>query len=178
MNTSDDLPLDDGTPTSGSKHRHRMRHEWRDLIEDLIEEGRQRGVFEDLEGRGRPLDLQSNLYEGSSALTNRLLKENDLRPAWLSNRVAVLEKIDALRSEMGRTWDRYHQAFEQSVGEGQRGGLTIGWDDACHRWEAEIVKLNNQIQSYNLKRPTNQLEILKLRLEDELKRIAAPRYLL
>jgi len=155
-----------------------MRHEWRDLIEDLIEDGRQRGVFDELAGEGKPLELDSNLFEGSSALANKLLKENDLRPAWLSSRVIVMEQIDALRGDIRRTWDRYRLAFGHAQGEGQRSGLTIGWDDHCRRWETEIAKLNKQIENYNLKRRVSQMELFKLRLADELKRIDAPRYLL
>lgn len=155
-----------------------MRHDWRDLIEDLIEDGRQRGAFDDLAGQGRPLDLEPKPYEGSGALANKLLKENDLRPAWLSNRVFIIEQIDALRADIVRTWDRYRVAFQQAQGEGNRGGLTIGWDDACRRWEVEITKLNKQIDDYNLKRRVSGLEVIKLRLGDELQRAGAPRYLL
>lgn len=154
-----------------------MRHEWRDLIEDLIEDGRQRGAFDELAGQGKPLDLDPNLYEGSSALANKLLKENDLRPAWITNRVVVMEQIDALRGDIQRTWERYRLAFAQAQGDAQKGGLTIGWDDHCRRWEADITKLNKQIETYNLKRRISQLELFKLRLNDELKRVDAPRYL-
>lgn len=178
MTQTNDTDHEDELPDTGSKHRYRMRYEWRDLIEDLIEDGRQRGIFDDLAGRGRPLDLSPTHYEGSSALANRLLKDNDLRPAWLAGRVTILEKIEALRVDIGRSWDRYRAAFEQAVGEGQRGSLTIGWDGACRRWENEIIALNKLIASYNLKRPVEQLELFKLRLADELNRAGAPRYLL
>lgn len=183
MTDSDSNPIKvpndaDDTPTSAAKHRYRMRYQWRDLIEDLIEDGRHRGVFDDLAGQGKPLDLEPNLYEGSSALANKLLKENDLRPAWLSNRVDLMEQIEALRGDIRRTWDRYRLAFAQAQGESRRGGLTIGWDDQCRRWEAEIAKLNKQIETYNLKRRVSQLELFKLRLGDELSRVDARRYLL
>lgn len=163
---------------AGEPHRYRMRTQYRDLIEDLIEDGRQRGLFDDLAGYGQPLELDGNAYEGSAALANKLLKDNDLRPAWLTQRVDVVEKIEALRADVARQWTRYRTAFDQAQGESHRSALTIGWDDLCRRWEATIVQLNKQIETYNLKRPGSQLEMLKLRLDDELKRIAAPRYLL
>jgi DnaJ homolog subfamily C member 28 len=170
----------DGEPnsTTGAEHHHRMRHDWHDLIEDLIEDGRRRGVFDALAGEGKPLDLDTNLYEGSSALANRLMRDNDLRPAWLANRVTIHENIQSLRADFARTWERYQVAFSQAQSETIRGGLTIGWDDTCRRWEEEIEKLNKEIESYNLKRPMDSLEIYKLRLNDELIRAGAPRHLL
>lgn len=184
MSQTDDspAPTDDRAAgderAAGDTHHRRIRTDFNDLIEDLIEDGRRRGLFDDLAGSGRPLDLEENVYEGSARLANKLMKDNDLRPPWLSRRVDVVEKIDALRADIGRTWARYRVAFDQAQGQGHRPALTIGWDDACRGWEEAIVALNKEIDSYNLKRPSSQLELFKLRLADELKRVNAPRYLL
>lgn len=170
--TTDDTPVADGD------HRRRMRHDWQNLMDDLIEDGHQRGLFSDLAGQGRPLELEQNVYEGSAALANKLLKDNDLRPAWLAQRADVAGKIDALRADVARAWGRYRTAFQQAQGESHRAALTLGWDDTCRKWEEAIVKINKEIDAYNLKRPMAQLELFKLRLADELKRVDAPRYLL
>jgi hypothetical protein len=154
-----------------------MRTDLRNLVDDLIEDGRQRGIFDNLKGQGKPLELERNAYEGSMELANRLLKDNQLRPAWISQRIVVLEKIEALREAISRAWGRYEPAFQFAQGEGQRSGLAIGWDDECRRWEEEISKLNRLIEDYNLKRPSDRLEIFKVRLADELQRAGARRYL-
>lgn len=161
-----------------AEKRSRMRHDWANLIEDLIEDGRQRGLFDDLSGKGQPLELRQSLYEGSNALSNQLLKDNNLRPAWLSHRLFVQDRIDRFRQDIDLTWERYSRAFDQAVGDSHRTALTIGWDDACRRWESEIQEINKLVADYNLRRPTVNLEIYKLRLSDELKRVQAPRYLL
>ena len=189
MSDSNNTPADDAArPTgderaageeraTGEAHRQRIRTDFRDLIEDLIEDGRRRGLFDDLAGQGQPLDLEQNVYEGNARLANKLMKDNDLRPPWLSRRVDVAGKIDALRAEISRTWNRYRTSFETAQGDSHRTALTIGWDDVCRKWETAIVALNKEIESYNLKRPMSQLELFKLRLADELKRVDAPRYL-
>ncbi len=161
-----------------NEHRRRMRYEWRDLMEDLIEDGRRRGLFEDLPGKGKPLDLQQNIYEGGQALANQLMKANDIKPAWLAHRLGVVEAIEALRVEMARTWERYRTNFAHASGEGHRQALNFGWDEACRGWQVTVDKLNKEIESYNLKRPPGQTELYKLRLADELKRNEAPRYLM
>lgn len=174
---NEQLPQDDEQPTTGDDHRRRMRYQWQDLMDDLIEDGRRRGLFDDLPGKGRPLNLNANVYEGSNSLANQLMKDNDIRPAWLSHRLTVVGKIDELRQEIGRTWERYRLALENAAGDGHHAALALGWDDACGRWQEAMVEMNKEIETFNLKRPNGQPEIFKLRLADELKRAGAPRYL-
>lgn len=178
MSDQNQTPPTSGNSPEGDEYRRRMRFQREDLIEELIEDGQRRGLFEGLPGTGRPLDLEQNIYEGSATLANRLMKNNDIRPAWLSYRIDVTEKIEAFRAEVRVTWERYRLAFEQAAGDSHRPALSIGWDDACRRWQTTIEQLNKAIDSYNLKRPPGQLELLKLRLTDELNRVDAPRYLL
>ncbi len=160
------------------EHHRRMRFQWHDLMEDLIEDGRRRGLFDALPGAGKPLNLDRNIYEGSNTLANQLMKDNDIHPAWLSNRLGVVEKIERFRSEMSRTWERYRSAFDQAQGQSHRQALNVGWDEVCRSWQSRIEEINKEIASYNLKRPREQMELYALRLADELKRIEAPRFLL
>jgi hypothetical protein len=168
---------DDPQPVAGEDHRRRMRFQFRELMEDLIEDGRRRGLFDDLAGKGRPLDLEQNLFEGTNTLANKLMKDNDIRPAWLNQRVEAVEQIDRLRGEIARQWMRYRTAFDQAQSDNHRPALSIGWDDLCRGWQTSIERLNKEIDSYNLKRPPGQAELLKLRLADELHRAGAARYL-
>lgn len=174
---SDPPSQDEGRAATGDDHRRRMRFEWQDLMDDLIEDGRRRGLFDDLPGRGRPLNLDKHVYEGGNSLANQLMKDNDVRPAWLSHRLDVVAKVEGLREEIGRAWERYREAFERAHGDSHRPALTLGWDDNCQRWQETMDGLNKEIELYNLKRPSGQPEIYKLRLADELKRANAPRYL-
>lgn len=178
MTTSDEkIPINNDSTPAEDDHRHRMRFQWNDLMEDIIEDGRRRGLFNDLPGAGKPLDLEHNVYEGSQTLANQIMKTNDIRPVWLSQRLGVSEKIEEFREEVGRTWERYNLALTHAQGDTHRQALTLGWDDICRRWQEHIDKLNKEIDTYNLKRPHGQLELFKLRLLDELKRVGAPRYL-
>lgn len=174
----EELPSPEEPDESGEDHRRRMRFQWNDLMEDLIEDGRRRGLFENLPGKGKPLDLEQNVYEGSNTLANQLMKANDIKPAWLTQRIGVVEKVDELRAEMSRTWERYRHLFNQAQSDSHRQALRLGWDDVCQQWQAKAERLNKEIDTYNLKRPPGQMELFKLRLADELDRIAAPRHLL
>lgn len=175
MEEKDEKPVEDAK--SQVEHRLRMRFGWHDLIEDLIEEGKKKGAFDNLAGSGKPLKLEQNLYAPDMALANKLLKDNDLTPAWIINRNIILEQKAQLRADMVQTWTQHKQAFRFAQGDAQKQALVISWDDACKRWLVEIGKLNKLIDDFNLKRPVNNLELFKLLFAEELDRIGAERYL-
>ena len=158
-------------------HRHRLRHDWDNLIEDIIGEGVNRGVFENLKGKGKPLDLSKNFFAKEQELAHSLLKENEVAPAWIMQRNDILAQQAKLRAEMARKWAGHERAFQVAADSEARGRLTISWDDACLEWLAQIEKLNQEIRNYNLKRPSDRLELFQVKLEKELERIGAPRWL-
>ena len=173
----DDPQSEENDPQAKAKHKYRMAHDWRNLIDDLIEEGREQGVFDDLPGKGKPLNLKRNLFAPEKELAHGLLKHNDLKPAWIMARADLTGQIDDLRAEIKRKWDLYEREYRLGQGVAQRSALVIGWDDACLKWAESITELNRQINNFNLKRPSDNLELFKLSLEKELERIGARRYL-
>ncbi len=173
-----DKPADsDKGQETPAERRARMRQDWSNLIEDLIEDGRQKGMFDDLPGKGKPLNLNKNPFGQEMELAHKLLKQNDMAPAWIVNRKLLIKQIEALRSDIQRNWIRHDQAYRYAQADGNRGALRISWDDACLEWQGQINDLNKQIDAFNLKRPSDNLEIFKLNLEEELARFGAQRWL-
>ncbi|GAB4264207.1 MAG: hypothetical protein Kow0080_03170 [Candidatus Promineifilaceae bacterium] len=164
---------DEETP---EERRFRMRHDWQDLIENLIADGKEKGLFDNLKGAGKPLNYQKNPYAPEMEFAHTLLKENDMAPVWIMARKQILAEIAELRDNIAAAWSAHVHAF-QHVAEEQKGKLIVSWDDACLSWLTQIARLNRRIDDYNLKRPIERLELFKLTLESELKRIGARRYL-
>lgn len=158
-----------------AEHKIRMRFEYRDLVEELIQDGQERGVFDNLKGKGKPLDLKSNLYEGDRKLANELMREHDILPLWLARRNAVGLSIDELRQDVGRRWHRHEQAYRLAQDKGRRTALRLSWSAQCRAWEGEIKAINKHIDEFNLRRPGEGMEMIKLHLEDELQRAGAKR---
>jgi len=75
---SDQSSTNNNGPHEGKQHR--TRRQWTDLVEELLNEARDRGDFEHLEGKGKPLALDQNPYAGDRALAYSLLKNNNFAP--------------------------------------------------------------------------------------------------
>jgi hypothetical protein len=161
-----------------AEHRLRMRFDWNNLIEDMIQDGQEQGAFDNLRGKGKPLNLDKNPYGSDWKLAHELMKENDVLPPWIAQRNGIMAQIEQFRTDIGRVWRRHEQAFRYAQGKGQKGALALGWDDVCQQWEAELEILNKRIRDFNLGRPSEGLEIVKLDLGKELERAGAKQYLL
>jgi hypothetical protein len=160
-----------------TEHKIRMRFEFQDLVEDLIQDGQERGVFDNLKGKGKPLDLKSSLHEGDSALANELMKEHKIVPEWLMRRNTVGVAVEEVRQDIDRQWQRHEQAYRLTRDKNRQMALNLSWSAHCREWEAEIKEINKLIDEFNLRRPIEGMEIIKLRLGDELKRAGAEREL-
>jgi DnaJ family protein C protein 28 len=54
------------------------------VTERLIREAQEAGAFDDLPGRGRPLDLDDDPREGELGLAFHILRTNDAVPPWIA----------------------------------------------------------------------------------------------
>ena len=166
---------DENNPARRAEHHYRMRNDWDDLMEELIQGGKEKGLFDNLRGKGKPLNLSKNHFAGDMAFANELMKENDIPPAWIQERNGILQETEALRAEIVRQW-AWHQREMEAVSIEDKGRVTISWDDYCLKWIAQIAELNKRIASYNLKRPLENMELFKLDIDKELAHANAPRW--
>ena len=57
---------------------------WENIAERKIREAMSEGAFDNLTGKGRPLNLEENPYEDPSLrMAHRLLRNNGFAPAWV-----------------------------------------------------------------------------------------------
>src|SRR5688572_9356461 len=76
------------------------------IIEKLIRKAQEEGKFDNLRGKGQPLNLEDNPFEDpAAALANRMLKDNDFRPAWLEEDLSVRQELRDARRALVRARD-------------------------------------------------------------------------
>lgn len=79
---------------------------WENLVERRIREAQERGEFDDLPGKGRPLDLSENPFaDPSLGPAFRMLKNAGVAPAFIQERKELLDAVDAARRSLDRTGD-------------------------------------------------------------------------
>ena len=132
------------------------------LVDRLIREAMERGEFDDLPGKGRPLRLDENPYlEPGQELAFGLLKKNGFAPEWIERDKTIRREMESARHQLQVAWQRRrdNRAYEST------------WSAAVSRFEETLIKLNRKIDDFNLVVPVVSLQRARLRLEDEIRRV-------
>ena len=69
---------------------------WDDLVERKIRAARERGDFDDLPGRGRPLRLEDNPYAGDWQLAYKILRDHGFAPPWVEASRELERRLEAV----------------------------------------------------------------------------------
>jgi DnaJ family protein C protein 28 len=156
--------------------RQRREEDLRNVIDRIIDEAAEKGMFDNLPGKGKPLKLYKNPYAADQQLAYELLQNNDFTLPWIARRNELLDRTDGLRESLARDWARASQRWQQADPLTQ-AEQQVEWTDRLRDYAAQIVALNQEIGKANLAIPLSQLELLKLTLDEELKRAGASRTL-
>ncbi len=156
--------------------RRRGLNEWQDLITEQLDDAAAKGAFDNLPGSGRPLRLNEHPNEPSDMrMANKLLKDNELTPAWVGDRKALQTEIEALRTAMQNQWTL--TSARASAPGTDAEALKKTWGRTLLHWEEQIADLNRRIVNLNITLPIWRMELHRLRLDEELERIGAVRTL-
>jgi len=143
-----------------------------DLVESQIQKAMQRGDFDNLEGAGKPINLEENPFEPPEMrMMFKILKDNDFAPYWIE----LGKEIDA---DMGKFWDEVEH-FKRYTGifcRDKHNRLAIERFEkkkAHFYFEQRLVleKVNKKILNYNLHCPTFTLGRTNLSVDDEMYRV-------
>jgi DnaJ family protein C protein 28 len=140
----------------------RDERDWRDLVEQRIQEAMAAGAFDNLPGAGKPLNLKRNPYlDPSLELAYGLLKNNGYTPEWIARDKEIRIQLEAARARLRAVWRR-RQADRTDE---------TAWQAAVTRFEASLAQLNRKIDDLNLIVPFAVGQRVHLRLENELRRL-------
>src|SRR6266436_2391386 len=117
---------------------------WENIAERKIREAMSEGAFDNLTGKGRPLNLEENPYEDPSLrMAHRLLRNNGFAPAWVEEAKDLEQEIDLSCRELAakRSPDRFRE---------------------------RIADINRRILTHNLKTPSALFHMLPFDAEAEI----------
>src|SRR5258705_3450523 len=110
---------------------------WENIAERKIREAMAEGAFDNLKGKGKPLDLEEDPYEDPSMrMAHRLLRTSGFAPAWIEEAKDLEHEIEMLRRDVA--------------------SATGGPGPAEKR---RIAEINQRIFSHNLKTPSAQFHM-------------------
>lgn len=151
---------------------------YKTVVEKQIQEAMERGEFDDLPGKGQPLDLDINHYAGDNELAFKMLKDNNFTLPWIADRNRLFSEMADFRERMLYQWQLHGTQVLAMARGGQEAVAKRRWTALLMQWESGIERLNRRIADVNLGIPVRNLEILSMGLGSELTRIGAKRDLM
>ena len=113
--------------------------------EKLLREAIERGEFDNVEGKGKPLDLRESPFEDPDLRTvHRLLRNAGFAPAWIEEQKDIARELDAARLKLSRAWKLF----------GKSNRAHPDWQRNVVEFREQVQELNDRIRLYNLKSPS------------------------
>ena len=146
-----------------------MKH-WESLIDRKIREAMADGEFDDLPGKGEPIDLSENPFEDPDwRMAHRMLRNAGFAPAWIEERKDIEAEIKAARSTLARVWSVLQNARHSEHSK----SAEVRWRKALEDFRAKSAELNRRIQTWNLKTPAIGFHRNVIDVDREIDRITS-----
>lgn len=141
-----------------------------DIVEERIRKAMERGEFNNLKGKGKPLDLREKPFEDPDMrIAYKILNNAGFSPYW----VAIGKEIDA---EISGCWQLVEQfvVFVERMRREERLNsrlITIRREEVLEICSKKLAKANKKIENYNFIVPMYWLQRKKIDEEKEMARI-------
>jgi DnaJ family protein C protein 28 len=135
------------------------------MIEDVIREAVERGDFDNLPGKGRPLNLaQDPLLDPITSIVNRILRDNGVSHPLIEARRDIEREIEEARKNLRQARNFYRQSRSEDA-----------WSAAQNTFRGAVKAINKQVRTFNLKTPSPALHGLAIDADAEIEQIVAGR---
>lgn len=134
--------------------RPRTPGQWADLVEERLNEAMERGDFDNLDSKGKPLALDRNPFAGDRALAYSLLKNNNFAPPEIERGKEIESDIRRADEMLETLRRRQHALGGPTASRDARRAYNIVRDATEARYEALLRAINSNILSLNIIAPT------------------------
>jgi len=141
-------------------------------IERIIQNAMDRGAFENLRGKGKPLNMRENpLVAKEWRMAYSMLEQEGFALPWMEDRKEIEKQLKEALKVLKRTWDWRTAKLAQ----GDTSPLVESeWRKAQARFSEVVVELNKRIDAYNAQIPADVFYRPRILLERELAAITHP----
>jgi DnaJ family protein C protein 28 len=134
-------------------------------IEEIIRQAMQEGKFDDLPGKGKPLNLDQNPHQDPEwRVAHHLLKSSGFSLPWIELLGEINENLQQARESLARSW-----AWLKSEHGSQLN--SVEWQASIEQFGQRVQAINEQVRTYNLEVPTPRFQIPLVDLHREIEQI-------
>jgi len=142
---------------------------WESLIDQKIREGMEQGEFDNLSGKGEPIDLSENPFEDPDwRMAHRMLRNAGFAPAWIEERKDIDAELEAARIHLSRVWT----VLQNARGTQHERGARARWEKALSSFQQQVGELNRRISAWNLKAPAPGFHRKRIDAQREIERFS------
>jgi DnaJ family protein C protein 28 len=141
-------------------------------LDEQIRQAIKDGAFDNLTGKGKPLNLEKNPHEDPAwRMAFRVLRSGGHTLPWIEARRGIEADFEAAQKSLARSWSWRNSALDQNI-----SYLIVEeeWQRAFQAYKHKIADLNQRIFNYNLEVPADQLKRLKINPDREIAKITKP----
>jgi hypothetical protein len=146
-----------------SRGQRRGPGDWQGLVEQRIQEAMEQGLFDNLQGEGKPLNLDEDRFVPDELkMAFRLLRSTGMAPLWVDLNKEIradIERLTRFREHIHSRWS------------------TISAVELEHRraeYLARINEINGKIINYNIIAPSSHVHLGTLIVADEMASFDTP----
>jgi DnaJ homolog subfamily C member 28 len=132
---------------------------WQGIVEQRIQDGMERGLFDNLKGTGQPLNLDEDRFVPEELkMAFRMLRSTGLTPLWIE-----------IRKEIQADIERLHR-FREHVHSRRQIISAIELNHLRRQYETRLADINGKIMNFNILAPSSQVHMALLLIDEELAR--------
>lgn len=153
-----------------------LEKKWRDLVEERIQEAQARGEFENLRGKGRPLNLSGNPWAGEWELAFKILENAGYAPEWIERDKEIRRELEVARRILANhlDYERVSRArlvhLTPSARAQHESQLLLERERVISRYRNKAAEINRLIFNFNLMAPSPQVHRQRIDIEAEVQK--------
>lgn len=142
-----------------------------DKGDEQIRKAIEEGQFDNLPGKGKPLNLDENPFEDPEwRMANKVLLDGGFSLPWLETDREIETALETSRQKLRQAWQWRWFALQANQ---PYAMVEEEWKRAVQAFCQQITEINKRIFSYNLEVPLDRFQRLTLNADREIDKICA-----
>ena len=137
-------------------------------IEEIIRRAIEEGKFDDLPGKGKPLQLDENPHEDPEwRVSHHILKSGGFTLPWIERLRQIEIDLGVARAKIAQAWAWRQENLAKNS---ETHSIESEWSQSVETLHKQIAGINDQIRSYNLEVPSERFQLPLINPEDEIEK--------